>query len=54
MSKVEQPHVGAVPDHAPVSADQSGIESNSRVLLKYLGGMALLFAPFVLLVDDAH
>jgi branched-chain amino acid transport system permease protein len=54
VSKVEQPHVGAVPDHAPVSADQSGIESNSRVLIKYLGGMALLFAPFVLLIDDTH
>jgi branched-chain amino acid transport system permease protein len=54
VSKAEQPHVGAVPDHAPVSANQSGIESNSRVLLMYLGGMALLFAPFVLLVDDAH
>ena len=54
MSKAEQPHVGAVPDHAPVSAEQSGIESGATALLKYLGGMAILFAPFVLLVDDAH
>ena len=36
-----------------VSAD-SGIESGSRALAKYLGGMALAFLPFVLLVDDAH
>ena len=54
MNKAEQPHVGAVPDHAPVSAEQSGIESGATALLKYLGGMAILFAPFVLLADDAH
>ena len=36
------------------SAAQSGIESGSRALLKYLAGMALAFLPFVLLVDDAH
>ena len=38
----------------PVSAADSGIESGQAVLLKYLGGMALAFLPFVLLVDDAH
>ena len=54
MNRAEQSATGGVPAHAPVGTEQSGIESNTRVLLKYLGGMALMFAPFVLLVDDAH
>ena len=32
----------------------SGIETNTQALLKYLGGMALAFLPFVLLIDDAY
>ena len=32
----------------------SGIESTGKALLKYLGGMALAFLPFVLLIDDAY
>ena len=32
----------------------TGVESNSRALLKYLGGMALAFLPFVLFVNDAY
>ena len=32
----------------------SGIESSTRALVKYLGGMALAFLPFVLLVNDAY
>jgi branched-chain amino acid transport system permease protein len=35
-------------------ATDSGIESGSRVLAKYLGGMALAFLPFILFVNDAH
>ncbi len=54
MNKVDQTRVGAVPGHAPVSADQSGIEASHKVLLKYLGGMAIAFAPFMVLVEDAH
>ena len=33
---------------------ETGIESGQTALLKYLGGMALVFLPFVLFVDDAH
>ncbi len=36
------------------AAEDSGIESGSRALAKYLGGMALAFLPFVYFVDDAH
>jgi branched-chain amino acid transport system permease protein len=36
------------------AAADSGIESGSRALAKYLGGMALAFLPFVLFIDDAH
>lgn len=36
------------------AAPDSGVESGSRALLKYLGGMALAFLPFVVLIDDAH
>jgi branched-chain amino acid transport system permease protein len=32
----------------------SGIESGSRAMAKYLGGMALAFLPFVFFIDDAH
>lgn len=32
----------------------SGIESGSRAMAKYLGGMALAFLPFVVFIDDAH
>ena len=32
----------------------SGVESGNRALTKYVGGMALAFLPFVLLVHDAH
>ena len=35
-------------------ASVSGIESGQRVLLKYLGGMALAFLPFVLLSQDTY
>ena len=38
----------------PVAAADSGIESGQAALLKYLGGMALAFLPFVLLIGDAH
>lgn len=33
---------------------ESGIESGRRALLKYVAGMAILLAPLVVLVDDAH
>ena len=36
------------------AAADSGIESGSRAMAKYLGGMALAFLPFVLFIDDAH
>jgi len=36
------------------AAEGSGIESGSRALAKYIGGMGLAFLPFVLFVDDAH
>ena len=36
------------------ATEDSGIESGSRALAKYLGGMALAFLPFVYFVDDAH
>jgi branched-chain amino acid transport system permease protein len=54
VNKAKTSAVGAVPDHAPVSAEESGIEAGHSALLKYLGGMALAFAPFLLLMDDAH
>ena len=37
-----------------VQAFDSGIESGSRALVKYLGGMALALLPLVLFVNDAH
>lgn len=47
MSKTEPTlRKGAVTD--------SGIESGSRAMAKYLGGMALAFLPFVVFIDDAH
>lgn len=54
MSKAEQHHIGEVPDHAPVAPDVSGIESGQKALLKFLAGMALAFAPFLVLLEDAH
>ncbi len=54
MSKAEQHHIGEVPDHAPVSSDVSGIESGQKALLKFLIGMALAFAPLLVLLQDAH
>ena len=36
------------------SAVDSGIESGTRALLKYLAGMGLALLPLVLLIDDAH
>lgn len=36
------------------AAADSGIESGSRALAKYLGGMALAFLPFVVFINDAH
>lgn len=54
MNKAKSSAVGAAPDHAPGSAEQSGIETSHSALLKYLAGMALAFAPFLLLIDDAH
>lgn len=47
MNRTEQTAHGA-------SAAGSGIESGSRALAKYLGGMALAFLPFVVFVNDAH
>ena len=54
MNKIEQSKhsTGVVP--GAVQAMDSGIESSPRALLKYLGGMALAFLPFVLLVNDPH
>lgn len=47
MSKTDPTlRTGAVAD--------SGIESGSRAMAKYLGGMALAFLPFVFFIDDAH
>ena len=47
MSKTDPTlRTGAVAD--------SGIESGSRAMAKYLGGMALAFLPFVVFIDDAH
>ena len=47
MSKTDPSlRTGAVAD--------SGIESGSRTMAKYLGGMALAFLPFVVFIDDAH
>ena len=37
-----------------VTASDSGIESGTRALLKYLAGMGLALLPVVLLIDDAH
>jgi branched-chain amino acid transport system permease protein len=58
VNKTEQ----SIPDPGARSAERAsvsravdtGIESGGRALLKYLGGMALAFLPFVLLVQDAH
>ncbi len=54
MNKANPSTVGAVPDHAPVSAEQSGIEASHKALLKYLVGMAVALAPVALLFNDAH
>jgi len=54
VSKAEQHPIGEVPDHAPVAPDVSGIESGQRALLKFLIGMALAFAPFLVLLQDTH
>ena len=52
MNKTEQnrPNIGT----AAVSASDTGIESTTSALVKYLVGMAVAFLPFVLLVEDAH
>jgi branched-chain amino acid transport system permease protein len=39
---------------AAVSASDTGIESTTSALVKYLVGMAVALLPFVLLVEDAH
>ena len=52
MNKIDQTRPAGQAGSA--SAQETGIESGQRALLKYLGGMALAFLPFVLLVDDAH
>ena len=52
MNKIDQTRPAGQAGSA--SAQKTGIESGQRALLKYLGGMALAFLPFVLLVDDAH
>ena len=49
MNKTDQP-LRSVP--ADTSALDTGIESSSRALLKYLAGMALALLPLVLLLDD--
>ncbi|NDH51416.1 MAG: branched-chain amino acid ABC transporter permease [Betaproteobacteria bacterium] len=54
MNKTEQfSRPGASPQ-AALTAAQTGIESGRRALLHYLGAMALVFLPCVLLIDDAH
>ena len=52
MNKIDQTRPAGQTGAA--SAQETGIESGQRALLKYLGGMALAFLPFVLLVEDAH
>ena len=54
MNKTEQPNLKTSATGGAGSAADTGIESGTRTLLKYLGGMALAFLPFVLLVEDAH
>ncbi len=54
MNKTEQTTQNGAARSQPASVAQTGIESGPTALLKYLGGMALAFLPFVLLVDDAH
>ena len=53
MNKTDQA-MGAAGSAAAACSAQTGIDSAGRALAKYLGGMALAFLPFVLLVDDAH
>ncbi len=51
MNKIDQPQ-----RTGPGAASnlESGIETNQRALLKYLGGMGLALLPLVLLIDDPH
>ena len=54
MNKIDpDARVDAI-DLAKHIAQQSGIESGNRALLKYLAGMAIAFLPFVFMVNDAH
>ena len=58
MNKTDQlvagPNQNAGASSGSPQPRDTGIESGSRALLKYVGGMAVAFLPFVLLVDDAH
>ena len=54
MSKTDQAPRESASEATHASAMETGIDSAGRALAKYLGGMALAFLPFVLLVDDAH
>ena len=54
MSNINKPNI----EHAAVAIATpvvlSGIETGQQALLKFLGGMALAFLPFVLLVQDPY
>ena len=54
MNKTDQSNPAGGLQSVIGQTQDSGIESSTRALVKYLGGMALAFLPFVLLVNDAY
>ena len=54
VNKTDQPKPQPGAPSGTTPAVDTGIESGSRALMKYLGGMALALLPLALLADDAH
>ena len=54
MNNINKPNLERAAESIATPVVLSGIETGQQALLKFLGGMALAFLPFVLLVQDPY